>query len=131
MRREGLLLLVVDETPRPRAPQCPHRPRLVDGDEAPRTTDYQAERVSRQEPHDDNADRAPCATWPHEEPGLRPQTKLEQLPADGPRSGPFLGLLARRNKLCRLSHLALQRALGQLLLLWAGARRIRRSAWRA
>ena len=50
----------------------PHRPKLVDGDRTPCTTDHQAERVSRQEPHDDDMDRAPGTTHRPEDPGLGP-----------------------------------------------------------
>ena len=51
--------------------------------------------------------------------GWSPKTKLEQFSADGPRSGPFPSLPARRSELYRPSHLAPLRALSQLLLLWA------------
>ena len=57
------------------SPSVRHRPRIVDGDRAPCTTDQQAEHVSRQEPHADDVDRAPCTTDPHkeQEPRLEPQ----------------------------------------------------------
>ena len=54
------------------SPPVPHRPRLVDVDRMPYTTDHQAERVSRQEPHEDDVDRATCTTRPHVDPGLGP-----------------------------------------------------------
>ena len=48
------------------------RPRLLDGDRAPCSTDHQAERMCRQEPRDDDVDRAPFTTCPPKDPGLGP-----------------------------------------------------------
>jgi len=60
-------------------PSVPHRPRPVDVDRAPCTTDQQVEHESRQEPHQNDVDRAPCTTK-HEEKELRPE------PPDGARA---------------------------------------------
>ena len=68
------------------SPSVPHRPRLVDGDRALCTTAHQAERVSRQEPHHDDVDRAPCTTRPHKEPEPRPEPQDEARAASGRRT---------------------------------------------